>query len=112
LNGAGKIVDFCWHDLVNHYKNVLLDEYIIMPDHFHGILHIKPSEPGFKQYGLPEIIRGFKTFSSRRINEKFPYLLFMWQKSYYDRIVRNDAELSRIREYIKNNPAAFKLKNK
>lgn len=36
----------------------------------------------------------------------------MWQKSYYDRIVRNDAELSRIREYIKNNPAAFKLKNK
>ncbi len=104
------LVDFCWHDLVNHYHNVLTDKYIIMPDHFHGILHIRTPEPGLKQYGLPEIIRGFKTFSSRRINEKFPDLMFMWQKSYYDRIIRNDAELSRIREYIINNPMALQFK--
>ncbi len=64
----------------------------------------KPFPTTTKLHGLPEIIRGFKTFSSRRINETKPILKFQWHKSYHDRIIRNDRELFFIRRYIKNNP--------
>ncbi len=101
LNKYGKIVQHCWNDLSNHYKNIELDEYVVMPDHFHGIICL-----GIDNHGLPEIVRGFKTFSSRRINEGNPPSRFQWQKSYYDRIIRDDNELERIRIYIKNNPVS------
>ena len=62
-------------------------------------------KPAPTKYGLPEIVRGFKTFSSRRINESrgtpgTP----VWQRNYYEHIIRNDESLDRIREYIANNP--------
>jgi REP element-mobilizing transposase RayT len=112
LNDHGNIVVQCWHDLVNHYKNVRLDEFMVMPDHVHGIIIIQnnvgnglkpfPTD-GVKSHELPEIVRGFKTFSSRRINEQsFPK--FQWQKSFYDRIIRNERDLNRIRKYIQDNP--------
>jgi len=147
LNERGVIVEHCWNDLVNHYRNVRLDEYVVMPDHFHGIVHIVsdgypdgvdgyPVVNGFKpfttidpnpttidrnpatidrnrqknKHGLSEIIRGFKTFSSRRINELSSDMYFKWQKSFHDRIIRSDAELFRIRRYIKNNPRAYRGK--
>ncbi|HMW06832.1 MAG TPA: transposase [Leptospiraceae bacterium] len=124
LNEFGKIVNTCWLDLPNHYKNIQLDEFVIMPNHFHGIIYImgngdvidvgngfkpfptlamKPFPTG-KNQGLPEIVRGFKTFSSRRINETNPNQKFQWQKSYHDRIIRNERELFLIRRYIRNNP--------
>jgi REP element-mobilizing transposase RayT len=125
LNEFGKIVDFCWHDLVNHYRNIRLDEYCIMPNHFHGIVIISGNDNcigivgngpivgnGFKPFptgtlptGLSEIIRGFKTFSSRRIHETANNPKFRWQKSFHDHIIRTDEELYYIRKYIKNNPA-------
>ena len=140
LNQFGEIVNSCWHDLINHYKNIALDEYIIMPNHFHGIIWLvgnglkpfqkttnQPVGNGLKpfrrttdqnitsternglkpfptQHGLPEIIRGFKTFSSRRVNEIKTNEPFRWQKSYFDRIIRNDKELNNIRNYIIQNP--------
>ena len=111
LNEMGKIVEKCWMDLPNHYMNIELDEFVIMPNHFHGIIRIvwngfKPfhTMPTKKLHGLPEIIRGFKTFSSRRINETKPILKFQWHKSYHDRIIRNDRELYRIQKYIVYNP--------
>jgi REP element-mobilizing transposase RayT len=62
-----------------------------------------PTKNG-KKYGLPEIMRGFKTFSSRAINAAGPDAIFRWQKSYYDRIIRNEEEMNRIRQYIQMNP--------
>ena len=62
-----------------------------------------------KFHGIPEFIRALKSFSSRRINElrnaKYPEI---WQSRYYDRVIRNDDELDRIREYIIDNPANWK----
>ncbi len=115
LNKYGEILNHVWQNLPGHYHNCLLDEYIIMPDHFHGIVEIitdvdnvgnglKPF-PTVKHHGLPEIIRGFKTFSSRGINAINNGNTFRWQKSYYDRIVRNDKSLNHIRQYIIDNPA-------
>ncbi|MFA6458719.1 MAG: transposase [Patescibacteria group bacterium] len=127
LNNCGKIVQKCWNDLPNHYSNCRLDEFVIMPNHFHGIIWIdnlfEPVGTGFKPvptnpepvpthatlHGLSEIIRGFKTFSSRQINIKFVEqstpLVFRWQRSFYDHIIRDEDELNRIRDYIRLNPA-------
>ena len=96
-----------------------------MPDHVHGIIFIendpdyyvgagfKPAPPKkskLKRHGLPEIIRTFKTFSSRRINEYRNTLgSLVWQRSFIDRIIRNENELARIRDYILNNPLKWHL---
>lgn len=110
LNKFGLLVDKCWNDLPNHY-NCSLDYYSIMPDHFHGIIIIeKTTKPDKKNYSLSEMIRGFKTFSSKQINlELNDNPKFKWQKSFYDRIIRNEKELFRIRRYIVNNPLKWDL---
>ena len=114
LNELGYIVKQCWRDLPNYYNNCKLDSFIIMPNHVHGIIQINYSnvEMGFKpvstgkikRYPLSEIIRGFKTFLSRKINLNDSNINFKWQKSYYDHIVRGEDDLNRIRNYIQNNP--------
>jgi REP element-mobilizing transposase RayT len=101
--GISHVTELFVRDLPNHYKNIELSEFVIMPNHVHGIIHIienkiTPAKP------LSEVIRGFKTFSSRRINETNPKEKFQWQKSYYDRIIRNEREYSLIQTYILNNP--------
>lgn len=116
INSYGTICQQCWMDLPNHYNNILLDAYIIMPNHIHGIIIIdnsnkregcKPS-PTDKSYSLSEIIRGFKTFSSKQINQIIKtHDKFKWQRSFHDHIVRNDKSLDNIREYIINNPATW-----
>lgn len=115
LNVAGMTAQKCWLDLPNHYSNCSLDEFVIMPNHVHAILNIVgngfnpfPTD-GVKQHGLPEIIRGFKTFSSRRINVIDKNHQFRWQKSYYERVVRYEDELHLIRQYINNNPLSWEL---
>ncbi|MBI3125295.1 MAG: transposase [Ignavibacteriales bacterium] len=121
LNAKGKIVEDCWFDLQNHYPNCELDYYVIMPDHFHGIIIITEqdivSRDGSETHpnknrihGLSEIIRSFKSYSSRRINElPESKSKFHWQTSFYDRIIRNEKELLRIRKYIQDNPLKKEL---
>lgn len=116
LNNIGEIVNKFWLEIPEHFKNVELDEYIIMPNHIHGIIIInnldkredyKPS-PTDKLYSLSEIIRGFKTFSSKRINEIIKtHNKFKWQRSFHDHIIRNDKSLHNTREYIINNPITW-----
>ena len=62
-----------------------------------------------KTHGLPEIICGLKTFSARRINQirNTPGAKKLWQRNYYEHIVRNENELNRIRQYIVDNPAKW-----
>ena len=58
--------------------------------------------------GIPEIIRGFKTFSARRINRLRQVRgVPVWQRNYYDRIIRNERAMTNIRQYIHNNPASW-----
>jgi len=110
LNEKGEIVKDTWDDLVNHYSNIKLDAFIIMPDHVHGIISITKNvnddaKTGSKIVSLSEIIRGFKTFSARKINQIYNKSgIPLWQPRFYDHIIRNNTDLNRIREYIKNNP--------
>lgn len=87
----------------NHYSNIILDEFIVMPNHVHGIIGISNNETD--GHNLSEFIRALKTFSSRRINNirKTPGIS-VWQSRFYEHIIRNDRELDNTREYIRNNP--------
>ncbi|OGK19788.1 hypothetical protein A2799_02760 [Candidatus Roizmanbacteria bacterium RIFCSPHIGHO2_01_FULL_39_24] len=108
LNQFGKIVKDCWIDLPNHYPNCALDEFVVMPNHIHGIVVINNTRAGYKpaptEYAISEIMRGFKTFSSKKINLLPHSFMFKWQRSYYDHIIRSDNEFFAIKQYILDNP--------
>jgi REP element-mobilizing transposase RayT len=111
LNEFGVIVEDIWFDLPNHILNLQLDYYYIMPNHLHCIFILnenvgagsKPAldtrdskraglEPApTKFHGLSEIIRQFKTFTSKQINilRNTPGVP-IWQRNYYEHIIRNE----------------------
>ena len=105
LSDFGKIVNECWYDLPNHYSNIILDEFIIMPNHIHGIIIIRNPTWQKQKHGISEFMRAFKSFSARRIHESGnTNRQEIWQPRFYDHIIKSENELSRIRIYIKNNP--------
>ena len=116
LNEIGEIVKNQWVWLSTQYDYVELDTYIVMPNHLHGILIIRPcrdrSRPvstGTKKIkSLSELIGAFKTTSSKQIH-KYGLSRFKWQRSFYDHIIRNEKSLDNIRAYIQNNPLNWEL---
>ena len=121
LSRHGEIVKNVWCNLTNHYLNIKLDAFIVMPNHIHGIIvlidvdivgaGLKPAPTDLtKYYPLSEIVRGFKTFSARHVNElRITPGIPVWQCNYHEHIVRNENELNRIREYIINNPLQWQF---
>ncbi len=123
LNDLGRVVQFTWDDLVNHVENIELGPFVIMPNHIHGIIQIiEPnvgagSEPArtapapttsSSQTPLSEIVRQFKTFSARRINTlRNSTDKPVWQRNYYEHIIRNDQSFQKIGEYILTNPVQW-----
>ena len=120
LNEFGEMVKRSWDDLVSHYHRVTLDAFVVMPNHVHGIIVLDqedvgagfnpaPTDHGFtKRHGLGEIVRGFKTFSARRINQtRATPGTAVWQRNYYEHVIRNEPALNRIRQYIVDNPAKW-----
>jgi REP element-mobilizing transposase RayT len=74
-----------------------------MPNHIHGIIVL--ADISNARHGLPEIVRGFKTFSARSINERRQTCGDpLWQRGYYEHVIRNEKALNRIRSYIADNP--------
>ena len=114
LHEFGEIVYATWNDLSNHYLNLELDAVVVMPNHVHGIIFItenagraglKPAPTLAERLSLTEIVRAFKTFSARRINKnRGTPGTTVWQRSFYEHIIRNEESLNRIREYIHDNP--------
>ncbi len=141
LNDAGKLVRKWWTGSTDRFRGIELDEYVIMPNHFHGIIRItsdncrgevtSPCTPDTpKTGGVPceqqdgetyemkggetpplrkptigQIIAYFKYQTTRQINQfRNSTGIPVWQRNYHDRIIRNEKELMKIREYIRNNP--------
>jgi REP-associated tyrosine transposase len=105
----------CWRWLETQYAHVLLDEFVVMPNHFHGVLVIKDAEEGHTESASDQVlvkikplgglIGAFKTVSTQEINRLRGIAgVPVWQRNYYERIVRDDEELTRIRDYILANP--------
>jgi putative transposase len=108
LTNFGNVISEILRNLSTFY-NVEIDCYVIMPDHIHLIIILDKDESK-KNSSLSDIIGKFKSFSSKKIwkilkdDEKFE-----WQKSFYDRIIRNEKELYQIRKYIQENPLRWEI---
>ena len=112
LNEYGQIVAQHWQKLPTHHPRLRLDEWVVMPNHLHGILILTDNVNSLKRYhSISEIVRGFKTFSTRSINNiRCTPGSDLWQRNYYEHIIRNDSSLQNIRQYIIANPKAWELK--
>jgi putative transposase len=76
-----------------------------MRNHLHGITIL--ADESERRHATPEIVRGFKTFSAHRVNERAGKRGILWQRSYYKHVIRNEKASDRIRAYIANNPARW-----
>lgn len=101
LSPIGEIVEYTWLELVKRFPNIKLDECVIMPNHFHGIIILL--EQIENPITLGEIVRVFKAVSKRRVALADSNSNFMWQRNYYERVIRDESDLTSIREYINNN---------
>lgn len=103
-NALGQIVADAWRDLPVRFREVSLDAFVLMPNHIHGVIQI--CEP--MQRGLAEVVSAFKSITARRINElRRVTAKPVWQRGFYEHVVRNEAELDRIRAYVDHNPAKW-----
>ena len=107
MNDVGRMVERCWYQIPQHYPNVRLREFIIMPNHLHGILQIVGAEyfppvcntQGITRQGkLGSIIKGFKIGVTKQTG------CSIWQRNYYEHIIRNARSYEQIAHYIVTNP--------
>lgn len=111
LNDAGKIVYEYWEKIEKLHKNIELDYFVIMPNHIHGIIIINSvgdanfaSPTDRTKMELCKLLQQFKRAVTLKIKSINHESNFKWQRSFYDRIIRNEKELFNIRKYIKQNP--------
>ena len=136
LNKIGELVANCWLSIPKYFDIARLDEYVLMPNHFHGIINIdesygkgeaslgiitspiesisgdaSPLQPrGTQSKSLAAIIQNFKSIITRNVNRiYFEVGKKIWQRNYYERIIRNERELNAIRRYIHDNPLNWAL---
>jgi putative transposase len=123
LNPYGEIAQNCWTEITQHFANVELSAYVIMPNHIHGILvtkdaswtkvlsqQINHSESFGKpvSFSLPTIIRSYKSAVTRRINmRQGNNESLIWQRGYYEHVIRSEEDMFQIGEYILGNPAKW-----
>jgi len=114
LNRLGIIVSETFKGIPNYYENVNLDEWIVMPNHLHGIIIVgnvgtAHDNISKNRYGLlSKVIKSFKEASVKKAKKM--NIKFSWQRSFYDHVIGfNGYELQYIQEYIKNNPAKWKF---
>jgi len=120
LNEFWERVRFTWIDLMKHNTNIELDKFIVMPNHVHGIIEIVGAplvgaHPNHRAGTRPaptlgDIVGAFKSITTNeyirnvKTNGWAPFRTRLWQRNYYDRVIRTETELNKTREYIEYNP--------
>jgi len=110
LNPAGDMIQTVWDEIPFHYPGIEIDEFAVMPNHVHGIIVIVAPTGNTGSLSLGDIMHRFKTMTTKRYADgvkQSGWRRFsgkLWQRNYWEHIVRNDMELGRIREYICTNP--------
>ena len=117
LSPAGKIVNECWREIPAHFPNVEAPIHVVMPNHIHGIIVIRqqlaktPNAENSRRLGahtpgsIPAIVRSFKAITTRRIRDTVSCGLEVWQRGYYEHMIRTREEFGKTWEYIRLNPA-------
>lgn len=119
LNSIGEMAADCWSDIPNHFEYAGIDLSVVMPNHFHGIFFLvdhggegtacrAPTVAGFGKPmagSLSTVVRSFKSAVTKQVNlyRKSPGSP-VWQRNYYERVIRDEDELNCIRQYILDNP--------
>ncbi|AHM60328.1 hypothetical protein D770_10355 [Flammeovirgaceae bacterium 311] len=128
LSVEGQVVQDCWTRISDHFPKVFLGEFVVMPNHMHGLIGIERSEPSLhhvdacidateaaadknrlmahrspKAGSVSRIIGSFKSASTNKIRA-LGTTDFNWQPRFHDRITRNQQELEKIENYIITNP--------
>lgn len=148
LSTIGKIVEDCWKKIPLHFPEIYLNNYVIMPDHIHGIIIIdrcesfdpgnktgteiqtgKGNKPerfnissnasplrkrdGTRSGSIGAIIQNFKSVSTRFFNKTNETRgIKLWQRNYYDNVIRNEDAMKNICQYIENNPIKWAMDKK
>jgi putative transposase len=129
LSEGGQMADACWREIPNHFPNVALHAYVIMPDHVHGLIEIKKKyipahlidetnsgqlpKPHIAKFQEPtpgsvgSIVKGFKIGVTKWFRMQTT-IKDVWQRNYYVKIVRDDMAFYNISQYIKKNPSKWK----
>ncbi|MGR3296433.1 MAG: transposase [Candidatus Bathyanammoxibius sp.] len=119
----GKIVRNEWLRTDGLRENVVMDEYVVMPNHIHAIIVISNDgrgtlqrAPTVEHFGrpvsnsIPTIVRLFKSTTTKQINRlRNASKTSIWQRNYYEHVIRNEDDLNETREYIINNPRKWEL---
>jgi putative transposase len=117
LNEAGEMVSEQWNALLERFPSIELDVYQVMPNHSHGIIviieNVDPQNIVVqnKKPTLGDIIGAFKSITTHEYilgvdNKHWPqFYKRLWQRNYYEHVVRDEKDLNRIRDYIQSNPA-------
>jgi REP element-mobilizing transposase RayT len=112
LNDAGQLIEAGWEDLSTRFPSVLLDMYIVMPNHLHGIVsidHTLECQPPT----LSRVVQVFKSITTIAYGRGVkvglfpPYVRGLWQRGFHDRILRDDRMLERAQGYIEGNPGRW-----
>jgi REP element-mobilizing transposase RayT len=114
LNDSGLEAERCWLEIPSHYPNVCLHEFVIMPDHMHGIIEITSNnnpngnESSFRSPSktIGSIIRGFKIGVTKWMRQNTT-IQEVWQRNYYEHIIRSSGDYERIAKYVNENPMNF-----
>jgi putative transposase len=124
LSDGGKVAHECWLAIPEHFPKVKLHEFVIMPDHLHGIIELT-DDSGVQNFGshphprkrhefqkiiprsVGSVVRGFKIGVTKyfRANTQIETA---WQRNFHERIIRNEESYLRISRYITNNPLYWK----
>ena len=103
-----------WEEMPLKFPIVSLDAFVLMPNHIHGIIVIDQTLAGMDQVKLGQIIQWFKTMTTNEYIKGVkelgwrPFQGRVWQRNYYEHVIRNDRELQAIRLYIEANPDNWK----
>jgi REP element-mobilizing transposase RayT len=134
-NAVGKMVQSVWNELPRHYPGVNIDASVVMPNHLHGIIMLTAVGAGPRacpdngracpDNGQPQgvaptmslinVVHRFKSLTTARYRHGVvqwnwrPFFGRLWQRNYYERIIRKDDELSCIRQYIADNPKQWDM---
>ncbi len=114
LGPQGEMIQRAWKAIPEHYPAVGVDTFVVMPNHLHGIILLRGAEhPGDNVTSLGDVIKRFKSVTTRMYVTGVaelgwnPFNGRLWQRNYYEHIIRTEEELGTIRKYIHNNPAQW-----
>ncbi|HKD27284.1 MAG TPA: transposase [Xanthobacteraceae bacterium] len=118
LDDAGHMLGMLWNDIPARFADVEIDTFVVMPNHVHGIVVLPDAANGVTRRAAPalgEVVAAFKSATTVQYihgvkTRAWPaFRRRLWQRNYYEHLVRDEKALDRIRRYIDENPARWAL---